>query len=297
MIPVTVFTGSLGAGKTTIIKNLVDQLDLSYKTLWLKNEYGDVNIDSELAKESNIETKEILNGCLCCVLVGKLHEALEEIVKSYELDRLIIETAGTAYPGPIVQQIEKVNQLKLDGLVTVIDTLNFQKFYDKSFLAKKEARFVDLVIMNKTGLVEQAQLDFVEDEVYELYPGKTIIQSENGNIDRKVLLGIDRKQVRIEIDEHDHVRHTDKVDIFSFESDNIFDIDSLTSFLNDLNAQDFYRIKGIVRTSTGFKLLNYVLGRIEWQNLEKYNGKSKITFMGKGVAGLEEKVINDLTRK
>src|SRR5690606_29903324 len=105
-----------------------------------KNAFGDVNIDSELAKSSHIQTKEILNGCLCCVLVGKLHDALEEIVQKYEhLDRLIIETAGTAYPFPVINEILKVKGLRLDGMVKVIDVLNFERLEDTSFFAKEQA--------------------------------------------------------------------------------------------------------------------------------------------------------------
>ena len=179
-------------------------------------------------------------------------------------------------------------------MITVIDTLNFQKFYDKSFLAKKEARFVDLVVMNKVGLVDQPHLDFVEDEVYELYPGKTILQTKDGSLSKDVLLGIDRMQVNVDIDEHEHVHHTDEVDVFSFESDQTFNISSLTKYLEGLNPQDFYRIKGIIKTVNGFKLLNYVLGRIDWTELEEYRGKSKITFMGNGIKGLETQIKSNL---
>eukprot|EP00002_Diphylleia_rotans_P024113 TRINITY_DN4753_c0_g2_i18.p1 TRINITY_DN4753_c0_g2~~TRINITY_DN4753_c0_g2_i18.p1 ORF type:complete len:116 (+),score=26.66 TRINITY_DN4753_c0_g2_i18:73-420(+) len=100
--PITVFTGYLGAGKTTIIMNLIRQVPEGYKCIWLKNEFGDVKVDSEMAKESNIEVQEMLNGCLCCNLVGKMNNALQEIVSSFpDTDRIIIETSGSAYPGPI----------------------------------------------------------------------------------------------------------------------------------------------------------------------------------------------------
>src|SRR5690242_204186 len=107
-IPTTVVTGYLGAGKTTIILNLIKQLQEDYQVVWLKNEYGNLSIDSELAKEHNIEVKEMLNGCLCCVLVGKLKDALHEIIRDYTPDRIIIESSGTAYPLPIVLEINEI---------------------------------------------------------------------------------------------------------------------------------------------------------------------------------------------
>ena len=78
-IPVTVFTGFLGVGKTTIILSLIQRLPKSYNVVLLKNEFGDVKVDSELASESNVKVTEMLNGCLCCVLVGQMKVALLEI--------------------------------------------------------------------------------------------------------------------------------------------------------------------------------------------------------------------------
>ncbi|CAJ0764177.1 13761_t:CDS:2 [Entrophospora sp. SA101] len=78
-IPVTVFTGFLGSGKTTIIISLLKRVPKSYKICLLKNEFGDMKVDSELVRESNIEVQEMLNGCLCCVLVGQMKTALLEL--------------------------------------------------------------------------------------------------------------------------------------------------------------------------------------------------------------------------
>ena len=78
-IPITVFTGFLGAGKTTIILSLIPQLPKDYKLCLLKNEFGDIAVDSELARESNVSVQEMLNGCLCCVLVGQMKNALTEL--------------------------------------------------------------------------------------------------------------------------------------------------------------------------------------------------------------------------
>jgi G3E family GTPase len=88
-IPVTVFTGFLGSGKTTIIINLLKQMPKSYKIVMLKNEFGNVEVDSKLMQDSNIEVTEMLNGCLCCILVGKLGNALNEILEKYTPDHIL----------------------------------------------------------------------------------------------------------------------------------------------------------------------------------------------------------------
>ncbi|KAJ1563485.1 hypothetical protein HK405_001860 [Cladochytrium tenue] len=115
VIPVTVFTGFLGSGKTTIILSLLDRLPRGYRAVLLKNEFGDIKVDSELVAAAAgagagadgsgsgsgalAGVAEMLNGCLCCVLVGQMKNALLEIRDKYHPDRVIIETSGSAFPG------------------------------------------------------------------------------------------------------------------------------------------------------------------------------------------------------
>ncbi len=290
----TVITGSLGAGKTTIILNLIKQLPKDYKVIWLKNEYGDLNIDSELAKESNIQTQEILNGCLCCVLIGKLKNAVEEIVNKYNPDRLIIETAGTAYPYPIIHEISAIDKVNLDGLVTVIDALNFKKFDDKSPMAKAQAQYIDLIIINKINLVTTEELELVEDEIYDLYPLTPKIKTANGVVGKDIILGIDHKNFATYYDKNTDTHPEVEVFGFEFKGTHTFDRHKLEKLLNNLDKNDFYRIKGVIKTQNGYKLLNYVLGKISWNDLKKYRGSSKITFMGRDITIFKEQIQQEL---
>ena len=192
--PITVFTGYLGSGKTTIILSLIKQLPASYRCVWLKNEFGDLDVDSQLAKESNIEVQQILNGCLCCVLVGRLGEALEEIRAKYDPDRVIVETSGSAYPAPIAVEIHRhPDTLKLDGIVTVIDVLNFTGYRDKSFTAKVQAQYTDLILINKHELLTERQLDDALDDVYELNLTTPKIKTDHGRVSPELIFGIDSR--------------------------------------------------------------------------------------------------------
>lgn len=92
MTQITVFTGFLGAGKTTIILHFLSCLPQNYKVVILKNEFGDNKVDSILF--SDYKVTEMMNGCMCCVLVGQMKNALEDIVMSYAPDRIIVETSG-----------------------------------------------------------------------------------------------------------------------------------------------------------------------------------------------------------
>merc|ERR1712093_162468 len=170
-IPVSVFTGFLGAGKTTIILSLLKQLPKDYKVVLLKNEFGDVEVDSQLAKESAVEAvSEILNGCMCCVLVGQMRTALLEIKDKFAPDRIIIESSGSAFPATLAWQVRQLEDegLKLDSVVTVIDCLNFTGYEDTSPTAKMQAKYTDLLLLNKHELASERQLDNVLDSLYEL---------------------------------------------------------------------------------------------------------------------------------
>lgn len=308
MIPVTVFTGYLGSGKTTIILNLIKQLDPKYKVVWLKNEYGNMSIDSELAHENNIAVKEMLNGCLCCVLVGKLHAALEEILQQFHPDRIIVESSGTAYPLPIVMEINKINQLQLDGVINVIDAANFSGYKDKGQVAKMQTECTDLIIINKIGLAEAHHLDEVLDDVYELNPSTPKIKTVDGNLDQSLLLGLDSKlleQPELTFSEqwdhqhnehnehHDH-DHPDEVDTIEFETEGEIDRTQLEEILQDLKRRGFIRIKGVVLSDSKHYLLNWVYGRTTWQALQNYSGKTKIVFMGQGIESYRKNLLQSL---
>lgn len=299
-VPTTVVTGTLGAGKTTIIINLIRQLPADYSTVWLKNEYGDVNIDSELAAASNIQTKEILNGCLCCVLVGKLHDALEEIMRTLKPDRLIIETAGTAYPYPVIQQIQRTGGLELDGLIAVVDAVNYEAFRDNSMMAKQQARFVDLVILNKTGLVNEKQLEKALDFVHDQYPGVPKLKTADGKIHKDALIGLDARLVYHPEDHDDphehhdhHGDHADTVEAFGFiDKNRTYSQKNIDEMLKTIEHWGFVRIKGIINTEKGPRLLNVVFERITWEDIPHYSGPTRITFMGKQINRLQDKVQN-----
>ncbi|KAJ3040678.1 hypothetical protein HDV00_010571 [Rhizophlyctis rosea] len=195
-IPVTVFTGFLGAGKTTIILSLIERLPPGYKVVLLKNEFGDVKVDSELARASNIQVTEMLNGCMCCVLVGQMKNALLEIRDTQKPDRIIIETSGSAFPAPIAWQIRELasENFTLDAIITVIDCVNFTGYEDTSYTAKMQAKYTDVILLNKHELVTERQLDLVLDHVYHLNEDtpKLKCEGEHG-VSPDLVFGLDTK--------------------------------------------------------------------------------------------------------
>ncbi len=283
-IPVTVFTGYLGSGKTTIIINLLKQLPASYNTVLLKNEFGDIKVDSQLAQESNIKVTEMINGCLCCVLVGQLNNALTEIIKKYQPDRIIIETSGSAYPAPIALEIREMKpRLQLDGIITVIDALNFQGYQDKSYTAKIQAQFTDLILINKHELVSERQLDDVLDDVYELNVDTPKIKTNHGVVNPDLIFGIDSalfSGADLSPMARNVNHHQAEVDIIELKTSHVFDREQFEKFLSSLPKSTFFRIKGMVTLPAGPYLVNYVFGRFQLEPLKKYTGTTQLIFMG-----------------
>lgn len=289
-VPITVFGGFLGAGKTTIILNLIKELPKNYRVVWLKNEYGDTAIDSVLAHEKNIAVKEIVNGCLCCVLIGRLGEALKEIVATYKPERIIIETSGSAYPGPIALEIRKLGEpFYLDGLINVIDALNFPGYIDKSYTAKLSTQFTDLILINKHEGLSERQLDDILDDVYELNLDTPKIKTNRGKVDPSLVFGLDSN---LPLKFIDSPKIHNEVEMLEITSRKIFQVKEISRLLHGLPKDNFYRIKGMINTDDGVKMLNYVFGRFDFTSLKEFQGPTQLLFLGQALSPYKGKIQN-----
>ncbi|KAJ7475678.1 cobW-domain-containing protein [Mycena latifolia] len=314
-IPITVFTGFLGAGKTSVILSLLPRLAKDYKVVLLKNEFGDIEVDSKLAKQSSLAAvSEILNGCMCCVLVGQMQTALLEIRDKYRPDRIIIECSGSAFPATLAFQIRELERqtqgdLKLDAIVTVVDAENFAGYEDISPTAKMQASYTDIILINKWELVDDRALDTVLDHLHTLndLTPKIRCQGRNG-VDPNLIFGLESKlflepgqQVPTHNDEvetislytgyvppakeHGHHHHSEPhtPDEAGDTPDSI-DEKVLTEALAALSKESIWRVKGFVRLQgKGMHILNWAFGRFELTALRDdttETGTVKLTVMG-----------------
>lgn len=161
-LSVSVFSGFLGAGKSSLILSVLDQLSAahpSYRCCWLKNEFGSQTVDSRLAAQRNVTgVKELLNGCICCTQVGQLGDAISELIAEYAPDRILIETSGASLPAPLAWELRRLAAgsasqpplpIELDALVCVVDAANFRGYADKSYTARAQAKYTDIIVVNK----------------------------------------------------------------------------------------------------------------------------------------------------
>jgi G3E family GTPase len=275
-IPITIITGFLGAGKTTLILNLLPQLraiNPSYRLALLKNEFGDVAVDSQLASSSAITgVRELLNGCICCNLVGQLGPALEELTSTPSdgpsgkgLDRVIIETSGSAFPATLALQVNRLaretrGKYVLDGVVSVVDVENWKGYEDTSYTARLQARYTDLVVLNKWEDCGERRLDEVRDRLGDLEVDVPWVKSDRGWVDVGVVFGIDGALARgLGLDggedghghKHEHEHHQSEVEVLSVElkGDGRVDAGKLMGFLRNAPKDEVYRIKAVLAVS------------------------------------------------
>lgn len=282
-IPVTIVTGFLGSGKTTLILNLIPQLPPSYKLALLKNEYGDLAVDSALASEVSISgVRELLNGCICCNLVGQLSDALFELKNEVNPDRVIIETSGSAFPATLAMEINRIGRetpgsFTLDGVLSVIDVENWKGYEDTSITAKMQAKYTDLIVFNKWELVDEMVFERCVDRVGDLGVDTAWVRSRKGLVDLGVVVGIDGalinkktedfgKEVAAEEKSHQHQHgdhehydnHQDEVEVLSVvlksntedSSSSSINIEEFEDLLLSAPKDEVYRIKGLVASRT-----------------------------------------------
>jgi len=229
-IPVTVLSGNLGAGKTTVLNNLLNtRTDLDVAVL--VNDMGEVNVDAErVAEHSDISEDdedliELSNGCICCELRGDLLDALAKLAQAREFDYLVIESTGVAEPLPVAQTltmgfdqgdldptefyeetgIEVMDYYELDTTVTVVDAHQFWTTFDSKeslmdgdtekdlgSLLVEQIEFCDVLLLNKCDLVDEETLDEIEEMIEVLQPRAEIIRTEHGAVDPEVIVDTGR---------------------------------------------------------------------------------------------------------
>ena len=255
--------------------NILKQTDL--KIAVLKNEFGDSQVDSLLTKQP-IKIEEIVNGCMCCVLVGQLQFALYELLK-FQPQHIIIETSGSAFPAPIAWQINQLPEFKLDSIITVVDAENFPGYEDTSYTAKMQAEYTDLIIINKHDLVTERNLDLLLDKINTLNTDTPKILYKN-DLELGIYFGIN-SQLIIKNDfavVNDH--HSGEIDVIDIKNGSV-DLIEFEQLLQILDKTEVYRVKGVFPINGG-KIINWAFGRYEWHSVE-YSLGLRLTVMGLGL--------------
>ncbi|SIQ08108.1 GTPase, G3E family [Aromatoleum tolulyticum] len=197
-IPVTVLTGFLGAGKTTLLNRILTTAH-GHRIAVIENEFGPVNIDSELLVQQSAEVVEMTNGCLCCTVRGDLAKNLVDLKARRDtgelaFDRIVIETTGLADPGPVIQTFfaepELADAYLLDAVLTVVDAIHAPRQLDEHAVLLKQIGFADRLLVSKSEGVAADALEALRDRLARINARAPIRQLVAGELDVGFLLDI-----------------------------------------------------------------------------------------------------------
>ncbi len=269
LIPVSIITGFLGSGKTTLINRLVRRPEMN-RVAVIVNELGDIGIDNELVQTSSEQMMLLNSGCLCCTLRSDLQETLRELFikrrngEIIDFDRVVIETTGLADPAPVLQTLITDSLLlehyRLDCVVTLVDAVNAPGQLKQFSEPVKQVALADRLVITKSDLVDGKQLAALTERLKELNPQAPVKVALNGEVELAFLVGVglSRTHARLEDierwlgpeDEHGHAhRHDETVQSFVMRFEKPMPWETFTQCMEVLTAlrgPDMLRVKGLV---------------------------------------------------
>jgi G3E family GTPase len=281
--PVTIVTGFLGAGKTTLVNHLLANTP-ERRIGVLVNDFGEVNIDAKLIVGTAGDVISLQNGCICCSMKGELTQAVLRVLEHPSRpEHLLVEASGVSSPGPLADtflQLQKSGVLRLDGVVAVVDAERFP-FDDLKgqALARDQVLASDLVVLNKADLVAEERLIAMEAAIRQRLPKARLIRAVKAAVPSEVLLGLAAEREapllrRAHTEDHGF-------ESLSFSAKAPIPFKALMSTINELPGT-VVRIKGLIEVveRPGDRLVLHGVGkRVQVETIGAAQGSSQLVFI------------------
>lgn len=222
MTKIDIFSGFLGAGKTTLIRKLIKEAFAGEKLVLIENEFGEIGVDGAFMQDAGIEVTEMNSGCICCSLVGDFGKVLKKVLETYAPDRILIEPSGVGKLSDVIKAVEKVDSrdLILNSFTTVVDAKK-AKIYMKNFgeFFNNQVENANSIILSRTAGMDPAKLSAAIALLREKNPEATLITTPWEELDGKTILAAMEKRSTLEAalreleqeaethEEHDHCCH------------------------------------------------------------------------------------------
>ena len=197
--PVTVITGFLGSGKTTLLSALLKKKEMKNVAVII-NEFGEVGLDHALVERSDENIVELQNGCICCTIQDDLKSTLLNLIDKMQkkeisqFNKVVIETTGLADPVPIIHTLMTSLDLQriysIDGVITVVDSINGESTYNAHEEAVKQTAFADKIILSKTDIADKGTVNSLTKRIKGINPKVSIIKSDKNSLPVSKLLGL-----------------------------------------------------------------------------------------------------------
>lgn len=220
MTKIDIFSGFLGAGKTTLIRKLIQEAYRGEKLVLIENEFGDIAIDGGFLQDAGVQITEMNSGCICCTLVGDFTKALKKVIDEYAPDRILIEPSGVGKLSDVAAAVERVDEAQVGSKVTVVDA-GKAKMYARNFgeFFEDQVRSADLIVLSRTDTTGEKKLLEAVTLLKALNPEAGLITTPWSELDgRQIREAMQENGLRAEMEalreehEHHHRHHDDEDD-------------------------------------------------------------------------------------
>lgn len=211
MTKVNIISGFLGAGKTTFIKKLIEEVFVGEKLVLIENEFGEIGIDGGFLKDAGVEITEMNSGCICCTLVGDFSEALQQVLDEYKPDRVIIEPSGVGKLSDVLKAVEDVKHrvdIEIAGGITVVDgklAITYMKNFGEFF--KNQVEHASTIVMSRTQMMKEEKIEGCVRELRAVNAEAPIITTPWDELGKEAVLRAFSNNQEVEELIHHHHHH------------------------------------------------------------------------------------------